>query len=126
MALAEVRPQKVEQREEENPYDVYEVPVEPEVLHGRVVLGRVTPLPGPPHYRRDDAHADYHVQRVQARHGEVEPEEHLVLADRDALGDVYAVLLRGEEPDDGDEPVVILLSVLVSLDAEEDEAEQHG
>src|ERR1051325_5494968 len=102
--LPEVRAQEVEQREEENPYDVYEVPVEPEVLDGRVVLGRVAPLPSPVHDGRDDADADYHVERVQARHREVEPEEHLVLPRRDPLRYVYAVRLRVEEARAGYEP----------------------
>src|SRR5919112_1927150 len=126
VSLPEVRAEEVEQREEENPDDVYEVPVEPEVLHGRVVLGRVAPVPGPPHDGRDYPDADYHVQRVQARHREVEPEEHLRVLRRDARlrPVVNQIRVRVEEARDGDEPVHLLLVVLVSLHAEEDQAEE--
>src|SRR5205085_2131054 len=126
MSLPEVRAQKVEQREKENPDDVNEVPVESEVLDGRVVLRRVAPAPSPPDDRRDDADADDHVQRVEARHGEVEPEEHLVLPRCDTRGDVYAVRLRVEPTRDWNQPVRVFLIVLVSLHAEEREAQENG
>src|SRR2546423_14286449 len=126
VSLPEVRAQKVEQREEENPDDVNEVPVESEVLDGRVVLRREASAPGPPHYRRDDEDADDHVERVQARHGEVEPEEHLVLAERDARRDVGKNLLAGVEPTgDWYQPVRIFLAVLESLHAEERQTQKH-
>src|SRR2546421_52847 len=127
VSLPEVRAEEVEQREEENPDDVNEVPVESEVLDGRVVLRREATAPGPPHYRRDNEYADDHVERVQARHCEVEPEEHLVLAERHARRDVRKNLLAGVEPTgDGYQAVRVLLMVLVSLDAEEREAQDDG
>src|SRR5436309_5673343 len=96
--LPEVRAQKVEQREEENPDDVNEVPVESEVLDRRVVLRRVAPARRPPDDRRYDTDADDHVERVEARHREVEPEEHLILPDGYARRQMREYFLARMEP----------------------------
>src|SRR5512139_606190 len=70
-----VPPREIQEREEEDPDDVDEVPVEPESLDHVVVLGRVFPLPGRAEEKEDDGHADDHVEGVEAGHPEVEGEE---------------------------------------------------
>src|SRR5204863_8131031 len=71
---------QVEEREQEDPDDVHEVPVEAGDLHRRVVERPEAALPGPPRHVEDDRDADDHVQRVQPGQAEVEGEEDLGVA----------------------------------------------
>ena len=77
MSLPEVRAQKVEQREEENPDDVHEMPIEPGHLHRARVFGRKVPARRQNDQHRQHAGAHHHVQRVDARHHEIEEHEEL-------------------------------------------------
>src|ERR1700692_2365302 len=70
-----VRPDQVQQREQEDPDDVHEVPVQADALERVVPLGGVAPLPGGQQQVAEQADADDHVQGVQPGHAEVEREE---------------------------------------------------
>src|ERR1041385_335946 len=68
---------QIQQREQENPDDVDEVPVEASEFQGCVPLRRKAPAVG---HDGDDSHqpdANHHVQRVHAGQREVEREEDL-------------------------------------------------
>src|SRR5580704_19521706 len=68
---------EIEQREQEDPDDVDEVPVETADLD-RVVVVRGDDAAGrPPEHHRHDADADDHVEGVEAGHDEVQREEDL-------------------------------------------------
>src|SRR5215469_16003943 len=71
---------QVQQREQENPDDIDEVPVKARDIDRRVVIGGVDALLGLQDDKHEDAHAHNHVQSVQARHGKVEREKQLRLA----------------------------------------------
>src|SRR6476659_7540038 len=60
----DVPPDQVEQREEEDPDDVDEVPVEPGHLDGRVPLGRVAALPRLVDEDAQETEPDDHVEGV--------------------------------------------------------------
>src|SRR5438270_4461469 len=70
---------EVEEREEKNPDDVDEVPVEAHDLDGAVVLGAEIAAPRPHDHPDQEAGADDHVQRVQAGHAPVKRHEELHL-----------------------------------------------
>src|SRR5712691_3615079 len=70
-------PDQIQKREQENPDDVDEVPVQTADLDRAVVLRGDRAAPRPPQHPRHDPEPDDHVQRVQARHDEVEREENL-------------------------------------------------
>src|SRR6478735_2292557 len=71
---------QVQKREQENPDDIDEVPVQPADLDPDRVNARHRSPHRQPHHDGHQAEADDHVQRVQARHEEVEREEDLGLA----------------------------------------------
>src|SRR3954466_14898649 len=68
---------QVQQREQENPNDIDEVPVEADELDGRVVLRRKTAAQGLLEEPEQQSGAYNHVQRVEAGHTEVERKEKL-------------------------------------------------
>src|SRR5216683_470758 len=72
-----VRPDQVQQREQEDPDDVHEVPVQAEAFERVVPLGGVAPLPGGEQQVAEQTDADDHVQGVQPGHAEIEREEDL-------------------------------------------------
>src|SRR4029079_10173557 len=78
---------EVQEREQENPDDVDEVPVEAEELDRDVPLLRERPLDRHPENDCEDADADDHVQGVHARQREVQDHE-----DPDLRGDGRQVL----------------------------------
>src|SRR4051794_11417452 len=81
IAFASVVPaDQVEQREEEYPDNIDEVPVQPDVLHGTVPLRSELSAPRPDHEIRHQPEADDHMQRVHSSHREIEREEYLRLA----------------------------------------------
>src|SRR6202011_4411846 len=68
---------EIQQREQEQPHNIDEVPVQAEVLNRRnVSAGELTVIraPGQPEQQHD---SDDHVQRVHSGHREVEREEDL-------------------------------------------------
>ncbi len=72
-----VPPDEIEQREQEDPHDIDEVPVETADLdRARVFLGNGA-VQRPHEHPQHDAETDDHVQRVQAGHHEIEREEDL-------------------------------------------------
>src|SRR5579863_1765107 len=129
-----VRPDQVEQREQEDPDDVHEVPVQPDALQGVVPLGGEAPAPGRHQQVAQQPDADHHVQGVQAGHTEVEREEDLGLlgvarlAGRAGIVEARArhQVVLGEVSQRVDAERHPLLAVLDGLDAEEGEAERHG
>src|SRR5262245_17702463 len=68
---------EIENRKQENPHDVDEVPVETADLDGTVVIRRDDPARAPPQHPRHDPEADDHVNRMEPGHDEVEREENL-------------------------------------------------
>src|SRR5579863_7423820 len=130
---------QIEQREQEDPDDVDEVPVEAEVFDICNVAGGVCPCLGPEEHEGKNADADDHVQSVHAGHGEVE-EEVLFRLLRHVVGQrlilrVLAVNLGirsriGERLDAvveaGDVMLLDLLAVFDGLDAQEGHAQNPG
>src|SRR5580700_2356647 len=62
---------QIQQREKINPDNIDEVPIETDVLDGRVVLRRKTARDGLFDQPNKQARAGHHVQSVQARHAKV-------------------------------------------------------
>src|SRR5881628_2805872 len=108
---------QIEKREQEDPDDVDEVPVQPADLDGVVVLVRDRSAPCPPRHHAHDSEADDHVQGVESRHHEVERKED--------LGMTEMLRLEGE-PEAGHVMLDELAVVLIRLDAEKHGAEKHG
>ena len=79
MLFAEMRINQIEQWEQENPDNIDEVPVQADHLHRRIPVRAETIAPR--HYDQSGEQADAynHVQRVHARHGEVEKKQNLSL-----------------------------------------------
>src|SRR6187399_861927 len=72
LLVRRVRRDQVQEREQEDPDDVHEVPIEAGQLDGGMIVGAVAAAVGQPGQRQQYGYADDHVERVQARHGEVE------------------------------------------------------
>src|SRR6266852_2003622 len=72
-----MRAEQIKQREEENPNDIHEVPIKTRYLDRRVILGSEAPPPGHQNQDADYPNPNYHVQRVDSGHSEIEPVEHL-------------------------------------------------
>src|SRR5512137_933852 len=97
---------QVEQREEEDPDEVDEVPVEAGELDRRRVARAELAAGGPHRHPAQDAHADEHVEPVQAGHEEVDREVHRHAR---ALQAGVVVELARQLPVD---PVVVVLDAL--------------
>src|ERR1041384_2045745 len=105
---------QIEQRKEKNPDNINEVPVETRQLNRRVVNGRVS---APVGFNEDDADehdADGQVDRMNARHRDVEEEEDLRL---------LRVRARVIERETGKLCVLIVVVILNSFDNHEDRAQ---
>src|SRR5215510_4369695 len=76
---ADVAADQVEEREEEDPDDVDEVPVQSADLNRAHVVAIDGPVSHPRQHPRHDAKADNHVERVKAGQDEVERKEELRL-----------------------------------------------
>src|SRR5438045_6297476 len=76
-SLHEVAADQVQQREEEDPHDIDEVPVQSCDFNRCVVIAIELPAPGHDAYDGHDSEADDHVQRVQTGHAEVQRIEDL-------------------------------------------------
>src|SRR6266404_5107255 len=111
---------QIQQREQENPNDIDEVPVEADILDGRVVLRREAAAPRFLDEPKEQAGADDHVQGVQAGHAEIEGEEKLGVG-------VRAGVCAGLEIKTiaGNMMLDIFFVILDALDAEEDAAEDE-
>src|SRR6266852_4047449 len=123
---------QVQQREQVNPDNIDEVPVQSCVFNGRVVLGSVFAAPRHVGKESEQADADNHVQGVHAGHRKVEREIHFgvmrvgILAFR--LGEL---LLTGKqfviaEAGSGDVMLLEFFGVFVGLDAQKDETQKDG
>src|SRR5277367_6310623 len=66
---------QIQQREQENPDDIDEMPVEPEQLDGRIPLRGICAFSSLSDQEQYDEDADDHVGGVQSRHPEVAGEE---------------------------------------------------
>src|SRR5262249_15374083 len=107
---------EIENRQQEDPDDVDEVPVETGDLDRVVVRGREAAAPCEKADHRHHADPDRQVEGVDAGHREVEPEEE---ADAVTLG----ALIGEAEP--RDETLVPVRPPLVALEREEDGPEEH-
>ena|SRR6266508_1329592 len=76
-AVFQMTAQQIKQREQEYPDDVDEVPVKTRNLNRIVVFRTVAPARSKVQNYGKHAYADDHVNRMHARHGEVDPVEHL-------------------------------------------------
>src|SRR6266481_7122662 len=121
---------QVQQREQVNPDNIDEVPVQSCVFNGRVVIGSVFAVPRLVGKESEQAYADNHVQGVHSGHREVEREIHLgvmgvsILAFR--LGEL---LLTGKqfvvaEAGSGDVMLFEFFGILVGFDAEKNETQK--
>src|SRR5215472_18899267 len=70
---------EVEQREQEDPYNIDEVPVQPEVFYRSHVPGTEVSSHRTRNQPDQQPNADDHVQRVHTRHRKVQREEDLRL-----------------------------------------------
>src|SRR4051812_8714781 len=116
-SLDEVAADQVEQREQEDPHDIDEVPVESCDLYRRVVVGVELPLP---RHRRDDGHdaeTDDHVQRMKTGHAEIERIKHLGGS---------GIVAFPPEIRSWHEVVRELVGIFDRLDAKKCGAEHHG
>src|SRR5713226_80019 len=111
---------QIEQREQENPNDIDEVPVEADVLDRRVVLRREATAQRLLDEPDEEAGADDHVQGVQAGHAEIEGEEKLGVG----VGGNVGARLEIEIPA-GDVVLDVLVVILDALDAEKNGAEDE-
>src|SRR5512146_243719 len=105
---------QVEQRVEEDPDEVDEVPVHAAELDRRRVAGVVDAPPALHHQDREHRHPDDDVEAVEPGEDEVEREEH-------GRAHGLQLLRRVEAP--GQQALVIVVAPLPRLDAEEDHAE---
>src|SRR5688500_15815710 len=107
---------KIQQREQEDPDDIHEVPVQSCHFDGKVVLPCETSLPVQKTKYRHHCNADQHVEGVHSGHHEIEPEEDLHFRTR--------VGLKGEMRP-GNQMFMILVHVFHSLDGEERRSDRH-
>src|SRR5580765_4197219 len=110
---------EVEEREEEDPDDVDEVPVETHHFDRTVVLGAEMVLPRTDDEVDEQAGPDDHVQRVQAGHAPVEGHEELYLRGEGG------VLMPREEASD-EEALFVVRVILDHLDGQEGAAEDES
>src|SRR5258708_21178118 len=120
LLTASVAIDQIEQRKQENPNDIDEVPVEADVFNGRVVLRREAAAQGFLDEPNDQAGAHDHVQCVQAGHAEIEREEKLGVR----VGGGVGAGLKVEIPP-GDVMLDIFFVILDALDAKKDAAEDE-
>src|SRR5271166_295260 len=125
MQASRVPVDQIQQREQVDPDNVDEVPVEAADLDRSVPLGGEASLPGHDQEPEKNAQADDHVQRVQARHNEVEGEEQLrVVGVGVLIGVSWDRHFFEAEGSAGHVMLDELVVVLDALDAEEDHAEE--
>src|SRR2546421_6537357 len=118
MVHSEMRNQ-IEEREEEDPHDVDEVPVEAHHLDRPVILRSEIAAPRTPDDVQQEANADDHVQRVKASEAPIEQHEQLDFRRE------LRILVPGEVAS-GEKALVPVRVVLVALDAEEDAAKDES
>src|ERR1041384_7988133 len=87
-------PKQVEQRKQENPNNVDEVPVQSNHLDRTVILRIETTPQRKDDQKRQQSGADNHVQRVHAGHREVDPVKHLYFFDSRAGQQVQVVVIE--------------------------------
>ncbi len=123
MTAGDVESGQIEQREEEDPDDIDEVPVKTADLDGRIVFFGERSLPGQVNESDQNSRADDHVQRVEPRHGEIDPEE-----DPHVLVILLRRMIRRRVPEsNGREKMMIeLLLVFEKFDDKESEAQEQS
>src|SRR5208282_5000571 len=127
MQASRVPVNQIKQREQVNPDDVDEVPIEAADLDWSVPLGGEAAFPGHDQEPEKNAETDDHVQRVQASHDEVEREEQLRVAGVGVLTRMPGDRLLVEtERGAGDVMLHELFTVLDAFYAEEDHPQEHG
>src|ERR1700739_3666428 len=68
---------EIQQREKEDPDNIDELPIQPEVIDGRGMSVSIRAVVSLVEQNEQDANTDDHVQGVHAGHGKVEKEEEL-------------------------------------------------
>src|SRR5262245_29292470 len=111
-----VPPDQVQQREQEDPHDIHEVPVETADLNRIRVLTRDGTVPRPNHHPGQDAEPDDHVQSMEAGHDEIQREENLRVAE---------ILLLELKAWPWNVMLDELLVVFDALDTQKGRAQQH-
>src|SRR5690348_15026834 len=100
---------QVQEREEENPDDVDEMPVQPHYFHGAVIRGAELSLLRSPDDPAQETDADDHVQCMQSCHSPIEHHEQLDF--RRELGQFVPGEMRA-----GEKTFVPVLKVFEALD----------
>ena len=118
---------QVEQGEQVNPDNVYEVPVEPADFDGRVIFGCEAAFPRHIQEPGEKTEADNHVQRVQSGHDEVEREENFGVTRVSVLigmsGDCNVIEAERRA---GNVVLFEFVFIFFALNAQEHHAEEHG
>ena len=118
---------QVQQGEQVDPDDVDEMPVQPADFERGVICGSEATLPCHPQQPCENAETDDHVESVQPGHYEIESEENLRVARiRILAGMAGDLFVREAECRAGNVVLVELVLVLLTLNAEEGDAEKHG
>src|SRR5271157_4112402 len=118
---------QIQQREQIDPDDIDQVPVQAGVFYGREVAGRVMPPPCEDSQHAKKSAANDHVQGMHAGHREIEGEKKLgfIRVDWNLLAVVIKCICELER---WTWHVMLLefLRVLEAFDHEKGHAEQHG
>src|SRR5579872_4432713 len=85
---------QIQQREEIDPNNIDEVPVEAEVLDHRMVAGGIEALPCISQQEEHDAHTDNHVYGVHAGHGKVQAKVDLCFLSQIVVQRLFAMHCR--------------------------------
>src|SRR3990172_5054879 len=82
---------QIKQREEKNPHDIHEMPVQAEEFNRRVIFGAESPFSCKKHQPDQQSHSNDHVQGVHSCHHEIETEEDLgLLCMRSVVGESHS------------------------------------
>src|SRR6266849_6391279 len=109
---------QIQQRKQENPHNVDEMPVQPDVLHRSVVLRREAPAQRFFDEPEQQARADDHVQGVQPGHAKVQGKEKLRVGIGGHVGAGFKIKIPA-----GDVVLDVFVVVLDAFDAEKHAAE---
>src|ERR1043166_7408546 len=110
-------PQKIEQRIEKNPDNIHKVPVQANDLDRRRVRGGENTAPGEHCQDSQQTKANNHMQGMQTRHEKIEDQEELHLTR------IRSVIAK---PDPWYQAVVIFMPVLVALDTQKRQTQEHS
>src|SRR5690348_14201904 len=119
-----MRSQQVQRRQQEDPDDIDKVPVEPQHVDGRVVLGGEMSAMGEHGDRQDSANSNDHVQGMKASHDPVQEQKQLHRPELFGSQPLVEPFLLIELPS-GDQVFFVIDVVLQPLERQKSEAEQR-